>query len=495
MKLTLEGHDYRYAVEQIMLILFPGQRPEYPDAPPAPGEDAARSTLTLRGGTAAASTRLTLGAQTSEGTAETALPEDGGALERDRLCQRILKQSFYRAALPLLDHAPDWGALTGVRPAKLAAKALAGGASREAVERQFREEFFVSPQRTRLALEAAEAGLEIERGLRPEELSLYVGIPFCPTRCAYCSFVSADIQRALRLVEPYLDALGQEIDAAARLLPQVGARVRTLYFGGGTPTTLSPAQLDRLLGQLHRALDLTGLSECTVEAGRPDTITAEKLTVLRSYGVDRLSVNPQTMQDHVLRAMGRAHTAADVLRAYDLARRSGDWAINMDLIAGLPEDTEDGFRDTLETVLSLAPENITVHTLALKKGARLMLEQHSLPSGEETARMLAYAWPRLEAAGYRPYYLYRQKYMSGALENIGWCRPGTEGVYNVCIMEELHTILALGAGGSTKLTDPRTGKIDRLTNPKYPYEYIQRIQQLCREKEALVPFYHALLGG
>ena len=495
MKLYLEGHDYRYAVEQIMLILLPGQRPEYPDAPPAPDEAAAHSALVLRDGTARARTVLQLDGRRSEGTAETVLPETDDGLTRDRLCQRIIKQSFYKAALPLLDHAPDWGALTGVRPAKLAAKALADGRSRAEVERMFREEFFVSPQRTRLALEAAEAGLEVARGLRPEELSLYVGIPFCPTRCAYCSFVSADIQRALKLVEPYLEALGREIDAAARLLPQAGAKVRTLYFGGGTPTTLSPAQLDRLLGQLHRSLDLSGLSECTVEAGRPDTITAEKLAVLRDYGVDRLSVNPQTMQNHVLRAMGRAHTAADVLRAYDLARRAGDWAINMDLIAGLPEDSADGFRDTLETVLSLAPENITVHTLALKKGSRLTLEGRGLPSGEETARMLAYAWPRLEEAGYRPYYLYRQKYMSGALENIGWCRPGYEGIYNVCIMEELHTILALGAGGSTKLTDPHTGKITRLTNPKYPYEYIQRVQQLCAEKEAIVPFYRALLGG
>ena len=207
------------------------------------------------------------------------------------------------------------------------------------------------------------------------------------------------------------------------------------------------------------------------------------MEVLRRYGVDRVSVNPQSMEDEVLCAMGRAHTAEDIKTAYRIVRDSRLPAVNMDLIAGLPRDTVEGFRYTLDAVLAMDPENITVHTLALKKGSRLMMERQGLPSGEETARMLDYAWETLARVGYRPYYLYRQKYMSGALENIGWCRPGFEGLYNVCIMEELHSIVALGAGGSTKLTDPDTGKIVRITNPKYPYEYIGRIEAICREKE------------
>jgi len=494
MKLYLHGHDYKYAVEQIMLILLPEQRPEYPDTQPQPGDIWASSSLTQSDGLMQAVTRISLGDQVSEASSQVETSQLTDALTRDRLLQRILKQSFYKAALPLLDQAPDWGALTGIRPAKLASRALEEGLTEEETRARFRQEYFVSPQRTELALEAAKAGLEIKRSLRPEELSLYIGIPFCPTRCAYCSFVSADVQKALKLVTPFLEALDKEIDAVAAILPKAGAVIRSIYIGGGTPTTLSAEQLDHLLGHIRSAFDLSRLSEFTVEAGRPDTITLEKMAVLRRHNVDRVSVNPQSMEDHVLQAMGRNHTAADIITAYNTAREAGLSAVNMDLIAGLPKDTVEGFRYTMDTVLAMDPENITVHTLALKKGSRLMMERQGLPTGAETAQMLDYAWSSLAKAGYRPYYLYRQKYMSGALENIGWCKPGFEGLYNVCIMEELHTILALGAGGSTKLTDPSTGRIVRMTNPKYPYEYIQRIDQLCQEKEELIPFHQTLLS-
>lgn len=494
MKLYLHGHDYKYAVEQIMLVLLPDQRPEYPETAPGQGDIWARSALTREDGFAAAKTELSLGGEVVKASSqveETALTDQ---LTTHRLLQRILKQSFYKAAVQLLDKAPDWGALTGIRPAKLASKALEEGLTEEEATQRFLNEYFVSPQRTRLAMEAAKAGLEIKESLKPEELSLYIGIPFCPTRCAYCSFVSADVQKALKLVEPFLEALDKEIDAVAEILPKAGAVIRSIYIGGGTPTTLSASQLDHLLSHVRSAFDLSRLSEFTVEAGRPDTITPEKMEVLSRHGVDRVSVNPQSMEDEVLRAMGRDHSAADIKTAYQMARDAKLPAVNMDLIAGLPKDTVEGFRYTMDTVLAMDPENITVHTLALKKGSRLMMERQGLPSGEETAQMLDYAWASLEKAGYRPYYLYRQKYMSGALENIGWCKPGFEGVYNVCIMEELHTILALGAGGSTKLTDPSTGKIVRMTNPKYPYEYIQRINQICQEKAELIPFHQALIS-
>lgn len=486
MKLYL-NHTYRYAIEQITMVLFPGQKPVYPEDEPLPEDDFCRSSLVFEDRQAHARAELQVSGQFSAASASApAPPADADALERDRVLQRILKQAYYQAALPLLGEAPPWGALTGIRPARLASKAMERGLSEEQTRTLFREEYFVSPLRTQLALETAKAGLTAQKSLKSDELSLYIGIPFCPTRCAYCSFVSADVQRALKLVDPFLTALHREVDAAAAALDRAGLKLRTIYVGGGTPTTLSAEQLDALLGRVRSAFDLSRLTEFTVEAGRPDTITPEKMAVLKAQGVDRVSVNPQSMSDEVLRAMGRSHTAADILRAYRIVRDAGIPAVNMDLIAGLPRDSAEGFRRTLDTVLDLSPENITVHTLALKRGARLMLEREGLPSGEETAAMLDYAWPKLWGAGLVPYYLYRQKYMSGALENVGWCRPGYEGLYNICIMEELHTILALGAGGSTKLTDRRTGRIVRSANPKYPQEYIQRIASICEEKERIV---------
>ena len=495
MKLYLSGHEYRYAVEQSLLTLFPDQRPEYPDADPSADEDAAWSALQMphQGEeNIRASACIQYQGRTATAFSWCPVTELTGGLVNDRVLQRLIKQSFYKAAVQLTGNGLPWGMLTGIRPAKLAYRALEAGMSSEEVHTLFWDTYFVSQSRTELALDAAQAGLAVKRSLKPDEISLYIGIPFCPTRCAYCSFVSADVQKALKLVEPYLDGLCQEMAASAAYLRQAGLFIRTIYIGGGTPTTLTAPQLERLLTQVEQCFDLSRLTEYTVEAGRPDTITADKLAVLKAHHVDRVSVNPQSMEDTVLEAMGRSHTAADILDAYAIVRQSGIPMVNMDLIAGLPKDSLEGFQYTLEQVLALAPENITVHTLALKKGSRLAMERQGLPSGAETAAMLEYAWKRLREAGYLPYYLYRQKYMSGALENIGWCKPGCEGVYNICIMEELHTILALGGGGSTKLTDPETGKIVRITNPKYPHVYLERVEQVCQNKAELVPFHLAL---
>ncbi len=494
MKLYLTGHAYRYAVEQMLLVLFPGQKPEYPQAPPAEGEEGVLSDLTFTPTHAVATTTLTWAGRTA--TRQEQLPQGElteEPLVRDRLLQRILKLTFFHAAVEVTGISPPWGALTGIRPAKLASKALDAGDSEEAVRQQFLQTYCVSPARTELALDAARAGRAARSSLQSDELSLYVGIPFCPTRCAYCSFVSADVEHAKRVMPDYLRCLEREIQAVGSLLPQSGFLPRTLYIGGGTPTTLSAAQLERLLTVLDTHLDFSRCTEYTVEAGRPDTITAEKLSVMKAHRVNRVSVNPQSLRDEVLTAMGRSHTARQIYEAYRLARDSGIEGINMDLIAGLPRDNLPGFRYTLDQVLDLAPENITVHTLALKKGARLFFEKQGLPQGAEVEQMLDYAWDRLRSAGYQPYYLYRQKYMSGALENVGWCKPGFEGLYNICIMEEYHTILALGGGGSTKLTNPATGKIERITNPKYPYEYIRDIDKIIAGKARLVPFQQSLL--
>lgn len=487
MKLYLKGHDYKYAAEQMLLTLFPGERPSYPDRPAGEGEDSLTLSLSLGGRWATARAVLTRDGRRWIAAARAPVPApDAGRVERDRVLQRVVKNAFYRAGVQALGREPPWGGLTGVRPVKLPTRALEQGATRRQADRLLRDLYRVSAPRRALALDCAQATLAAKRTLAPEDVSLYVGVPFCPTRCAYCSFVSADVGRTFSLMEPYVDALCREIAAAGAAVRRGGRRIRSVYIGGGTPTTLSPALLDRLMGALEGAFDLSACAEYTVEAGRPDTITAEKLSVLRERGCTRVSVNPQSMDDRVLAAIGRAHSAADILRAWDLVRRAGFPYANMDLIAGLPTDTPEGFRASLDQVLSLGPENVTVHTLALKKGSRLTLEKNgALPAPEQVSAMLDYAWGALRAAGYAPYYLYRQKYMSGGFENVGWCRPGAESLYNICMMEELHTILSLGSGGVTKVIDPRAGSLVRQANPKYPKEYIETLDPILQAKENL----------
>ena len=494
MKLYFEGHRCQYAVEQMLLTLFPGERPVYPEGPPDTRTDSVLVLSLHRGQVwATASARLMWKGGCFWGhrrckTAQLDDPDQGV-----RVLQRIVKLAFYDAGTAALGYEPPWGALTGVRPVKLPARAMEQGASPRQAARQLQTLYRVSPDRIALAMDCARQSLAAKASLAEDQVSLYVGIPFCPTRCAYCSFVSADVGRTLKLVEPFVAALCRELDEVGALLHTLGLHVRTVYFGGGTPTTLSAGQLARVTGRLAQTIDLSQCTEYTVEAGRPDTITAEKLAVLRRAGVNRISVNPQTMEDAVLAAMGRAHTAQDVLRAWDLARASGIPCINMDLIAGLPADSVHGFCASLDQVLRLGPENVTVHTLALKKGARLMEQgRDALPSGESVSDMLSYAWRTLRQQGQRPYYLYRQKYMSGAFENIGWSQPGRESLYNICMMEELHTILSVGGGGVTKLVNPRTGRIVRLANPKYPQEYLRQHSRVLEDKQHVADFYAAI---
>ena len=372
-----------------------------------------------------------------------------------------------------------------MRPVKIPTKAILSGKTRREARTLLEREYFVSPDRAQLAMDCANASLAVDRTLQPDEVSLYIGIPFCPTRCAYCSFISADVGRSLKLVSPYLEGLLQEVEQAGLGLKEAGRHIRSLYVGGGTPTTLSARQLDILLSAMEQHLPLSRCEEYTVEAGRPDTITREKLEVLNRHGIGRISINPQTLEDHVLEAIGRQHTAGDIAAANALARDVGFDCINMDLIAGLPRDSFEGFCRSLEGVLEMGPENITVHTLALKKGSRLMEEKGAIPSGDEVARMLDFSNTTLRAAGYVPYYLYRQKYMSGSLENVGWALPGKENIYNICMMEELHSVLSLGAGGVTKLVDRAAGAIRRISNPKFPYEYMEQLPQILEQKRKL----------
>jgi len=485
MRLYLSGHDCRYAAEQTLLTLFPSERPEYPEGEPR-GD---RCELIMRRGAdfTTCACRLFIGGRlyTGRSAAKNASMTDD--LAENRLKQRIVKRAFYRAALRSGVPKPEWGALTGVRPVKLLSAFLKTDSEKAALSR-FRREYGVSKARADLCMDAARAPAAAEKSLRPKDICLYVGIPFCPTRCAYCSFVSQSVEKSMKLVDPFLGALFSDIDATAKAVKNANLRAVSLYMGGGTPTTLSASQLDALCGKLEDAFDLSALREYTVEAGRPDTITEEKLRVLKKHGVTRISVNPQTMQDPVLEAIGRRHTARDILDALEIARNVGGLSVNMDLIAGLPTDTEAGFRDSLEKVLALAPENITVHTLSIKKGSRLKTEGGDLPSAAEVGRMLETAAARLRGLGYAPYYLYRQKFMSGGFENVGWSLPGHENLYNICITEELCGILAMGAGGSTKLTG-RRGRLKRTVAPKYPLEYIDNIAKLCEDKKEIEVFY------
>ena len=468
MKLTLIGHDDRYAVEQLQMALF------------SAGAEGEATSQLHRGNTwLTAVTTITLGGKRSR-----AVRRLKAAQETVRLRRQLLQQSYYAAALSHLSKIPAWGALAGVRPTKITTKHLLEGGTADSAKKMMENIYYVTPKRAKLAVDCSVSTVKAAQLLQPEDVSLYVGIPFCPTRCAYCSFVSRSVGKRTELLDPYLQALHKELELTGKLLANSGRTIRSIYIGGGTPTTLSSHQMADLLDAIHGSFDLSRCLEFTVEGGRPDTLDAEKLRTIRSHGADRMSINPQTMIDSVLRASGRPHTAADVLLRYGEAVDAGFDAINMDLIAGLPTDSYDGFCESLDTVADLKPANITVHTLALKKGADLFEKRVDLPSGEEVARMVEYANRTLENLGYKPYYLYRQKYMSGSFENVGWSKDGKDCLYNIYMMEELHTILSLGGGGMNKVNFS-DGSLQRFHNPKFPEQYIEQLDSVLEQKKQL----------
>ena len=468
MELTLIGHDDRYAVEQLQMALFPEDT-----------QGQATSALRREDGLLTAHTQITIGEKTAEASRQMNAQE-----ETVRLRRQMLQQCYYAAAVQLLPAPPAWGALAGVRPTKISTRHLLEGGSAASADALLEDVYYVTPQRRQLAVACSQSTVAAAALARPEDISVYVGIPFCPTRCSYCSFVSRTIGRKTELLEPYLDALTREIRHTADLLRRSGKALRTLYIGGGTPSTLTADQLARLMDTLTDAFDLSQCLEFTVEGGRPDTLDLTKLKTIRAHGADRMSINPQTMEDSVLRACGRPHTGEDVLRAYQQAREAGFDAINMDLIAGLPTDTLEGFCRSLDRVAALDPANITVHTLALKKGADLFERRENLPALEAVTAMVDYANRTLPTLGYKPYYLYRQKYMSGSFENVGWSRDGLDCLYNIYMMEELHTIVSLGGGGMNKVNLPN-GRLQRFHNPKFPEQYIESIDSVLRQKDEL----------
>ena len=468
MKLTLIGHEERYAVEQLQMSLFDLQ---------ADGE--AVSTLHRGKQWLTAVTKIT-----KDGCTVTAARRLKVADETVRLRRQVLQQSYYLAAVQLLPDKPAWGALAGVRPTKISTRHMLEGGTAKSAEKLLKNTYFVTEKRQKLASDCSVSTVNAARKMDGNDISLYIGIPFCPTRCAYCSFVSRSIGKRTELLEPYLEALHREIAATGKLLANSPKRVRTIYIGGGTPTTLSSEQMAGLLDAVRDNFDLSRCLEFTVEGGRPDTLDATKLRTIRAHGADRMSINPQSMVDTVLRASGRPHRSEDILRSYQQAKAAGYKAINMDLIAGLPTDTVEGFCHSLDTVAALEPANITVHTLALKKGADLFERRVELPSAEAVTKMVEYANDTLRRLGYKPYYLYRQKYMSGSFENVGWSREGLDCLYNIYMMEELHSIISIGGGGMNKVNFP-DGSLKRFHNPKFPEQYIEMSDSVLQQKREL----------
>ena len=475
MILKIEGTANTYYVQTLCMIFFPGSRFSA-DVLPSPETPEIFVRLTREADKMLGYATMKLGAKFVEAYGEASPTADISA--PDRLEKIALGRAIFSAGKALLGYTNAWGILTGVRPAKVANEILKSGADMNKAKRILRDEYFVNPKKAALAVSVAATENRLVRKLPDGLCSVYISIPFCPSRCAYCSFVSAATQKMLALLDDYLLRLYADIESTFAIIKERGLRVATVYIGGGTPTVLSAEQLTALLSQIRRFVDPETLFEFTLEAGRPDTITREKLSVAKEMGVSRISVNPQTLEENVLRIIGRRHTVDDFFRAYEIAATSGIRDINIDLIAGLPGDNFHGFSSTIDRILPLDATNLTVHTFTVKKAANIVNEEENYYSitGGDVAKSVEYSQLRTKAFGYKPYYMYRQKNTVGNQENVGYAKEGHEGYYNVFMMEELHSIFAVGAGAVTKLVrETAEGKreISRIFNPKYPYEYLR----------------------
>ena len=418
---------------------------------------------------------------------EAELPVAGGdaehdAVERKRVIKRLCKLTLYELLKNMTGHQPPWGSLTGIRPTKLVYNALDRGMTLEEAQKHLEDVYDVSPEKSDLLRR-----IVVEQQKLPapsvDEADVYISIPFCRTRCAYCSFPGEAVGKG-KMIPPYLKALQWEMEQAARLLGASGLKLRALYVGGGTPSALNEEQFDWLMNETMRLFP--GAREYTVEAGRPDTITRGKLETLKRLGVGRISINPQTMNDETLRVIGRDHTAQQAVDAFLMAREMGFDDINMDVIAGLPGETAEHFRHTMDVIRELRPDSLTVHTLAIKRSSRLNLEKTPLPEGSVAAEMVRMGQETADALGLEPYYLYRQKYMAGQQQNVGYARPGKACLYNIDIMEETTSILAMGAGAISKRVFPdRELRIERAPNVTNVSVYIDRVEEMARRKEIL----------
>ena len=418
---------------------------------------------------------------------EPEVPEKDGRSKKE--LHEAFKCRLYTKLSAQLNKTLPWGYLTGVRPSKIAYTLLEKGADREQILKEFTKKHLVSEKKAQLALQVAQTEKSIlEKMDYKNGYSLYIGIPFCPTTCLYCSFTSYSLAAYQSKVHPYLEALLKEMKYVSEAMR--GRRLDTVYFGGGTPTTLSAGQLDMLLTELERQFDLSACRELTVEAGRPDSITYEKLCVLKAHHVDRISINPQTMNQQTLDLIGRRHTVEQIEEAFALAGKAGLDNINMDMILGLPGENKEMVQHTLEKIKALAPESLTVHSLAIKRAAALNIwrEKYLDLQMDNSDEIVSMAADYAHQMGHQPYYMYRQKNMAGNFENVGYSKPGLECIYNILIMEEKQTIIAMGAGASTKIVfqneteGGQAGRIERIENVKDVTNYIQRIDEMIERK-------------
>ena len=477
MNLYVKNHNFHFELENLTRLFFPNEKITVirdfsePQPPYIYTEVSDKITISVN-----------IGSFNKSETAVKKLTDDDNEL--------VSAQLLYKLLCDFTGLTQPWGILTGVRPVKLLRR-LAEESNEEQAVKKFEKDFFVSNEKIALSRETEHNERKILELSKPESFSLYVGIPFCPSRCSYCSFVMASIERAEKLIEPYTKLLCEEIKRTAEIANKLGLRLETVYFGGGTPTTLSAEQLDTVLRTVNKSFDMSTCREFTVEAGRPDTIDIAKLFALKENKVDRISINPQTVNDEVLKTIGRKHTAQQFFDAFELARKCGFDNINTDLIAGLPTDTPESFKNSLDLIVRLNAECITVHTLCMKRASRLTTEGVTLDlqQARDAREMLAYTQNILGQNEYIPYYMYRQSRMVGNLENVGWSKKGFESLYNVYVMDETHTILACGSGGVTKLKRNNPDYLERIFNFKYPYEYIDRFDELIQRKSGIMQFY------
>ena len=483
MILELIGNTYKYECEKVIRIFYPlekiteGERSKEPER-----------FVSCRVTDKENETEYSCCAQIDGKAEEYSFSYKNTEEITDSIRERLLAKAIIRVLCAITGIVPPWGILTGIRPSKLMRKYISEQGEKEA-ECIFREFFEASEEKTQLAKSIALLENQVADFDNNRSFSLYVSIPFCPTRCSYCSFVSHSVESAKKLIPEYIEKLCEEIAFTGEIAKKLKLHLETVYIGGGTPTSLEAEQLKIITDSLNKSFDMPSVKEFTVEAGRPDTITEEKLSVLKSAGVTRISINPQTFSDSVLEAIGRRHSARDVKEKFALARKMGFNNINMDFIAGLPTDNIESFRKSLDTAVEMNPENITVHTLSVKRSSRMNQQGDSYCSETETEKMVEYANDVLSENGYIPYYMYRQSKTSANLENVGWCKNGRECAYNIFMMEECHTILACGAGAVTKLKDPDSNVIERIFNFKYPYEYNDRLHELFERKKRIKEFY------
>lgn len=475
MNLYINNHAFHYELENLTRLFFPNEKINV--IKDSETYDLPYITTSISD---KLSVEVTIGEFTRSSDAE---------LSNDTENERMLCELLYKILCEFTGITPPWGMITGVRPVKLYRRVLESDGEKNA-DRYFTDKLFVSPEKLNLAKKTEVIEKQIIDLSTDDSFSLYISVPFCPSRCYYCSFVQSSTERSKHLIDPYIDLLCKEIEYTAKIVSDLGLRLSTVYMGGGTPTTLSAEQLNRVLSTVNNSFDVSALREFTVEAGRPDTITEEKLIYLKENKIGRISINPQTLNDSVLEKIGRRHTAQQTIDAFNLARKIGFDSINMDLIAGLPTDTLDSFISTLDRICELDPECVTIHTLSLKRSSTLTQDGSYINRDDaiRAAKMLEYASEKLLSTDYIPYYLYRQSRMVGNLENTGWSKKGFESLYNIYVMDETHTILGCGAGAVTKLKKPNDTYLKRIFNFKYPYEYIDRYEQQLERKNEIHTF-------